>query len=215
VGADYSVLSELEPSSAAMMASAMGPFLESHVPAAHADLLRSSARSDIRARASNNGGRGAAGLRTRSSRRELVFVDQSAEQAASPDAIEINDVSNLPPVARRRHRERRQLTEWAVRPVLVVMGDVRGEDVVEVSTTDDQQPIEALAACAADPAFRVRSYSRRPHRRLITRMPCERKTSSNSPANLLSRSRTRNSGRTSSSSRTMSRLRDCCVTERP
>ena len=49
--------------------------------------------------------------------------------------------------------------------MLVVMRNVGGEDVVEVSTTDDQQPIEALAACAAYPAFGVRSCFRRPHRR--------------------------------------------------
>jgi hypothetical protein len=39
VGADYSVLSELEPSCAAMMASATAPALEPYVPAAPADLF--------------------------------------------------------------------------------------------------------------------------------------------------------------------------------
>jgi hypothetical protein len=49
--------------------------------------------------------------------------------------------------------------------MLVVIRDVRGEDVVEVSATDDQQPIKALAASATDPAFGVCPCFRRPHGR--------------------------------------------------
>ena len=46
------------------------------------------------------------------------------------------------------------------------MRDVRGEDVLEVAAADDEEPVEALAADAADPAFGVRPCLRRPHRRL-------------------------------------------------
>src|SRR6266498_3683589 len=41
------------------------------------------------------------------------------------------------------------------------------EDMLEMTATDDQQPVEALAAHAADPALGVRSRPRRPHRRLL------------------------------------------------
>jgi len=57
------------------------------------------------------------------------------------------------------------LRECAVRPVLVVVQDIGGENVAEVAAVEDQQPVEALAADAADPTFGVRSRLRRPYRR--------------------------------------------------
>src|SRR5262249_35007482 len=45
------------------------------------------------------------------------------------------------------------------------MRDVIGEDVVEGSATENQEPVEAFAACAADPTVSVRPCRRRPHRR--------------------------------------------------
>src|SRR5262249_53399666 len=62
--------------------------------------------------------------------------------------------------------ERRPLPERSVRPMLVEMPNVRDEHVPEVAAAEDQQPVEALAADAADPALGVRSCLRRPHRRL-------------------------------------------------
>ena len=46
------------------------------------------------------------------------------------------------------------------------MRDIRGEDVLEVAAANDEDPVEAFAAEAADPALGVRPCLRRPHRRL-------------------------------------------------
>jgi hypothetical protein len=40
-------------------------------------------------------------------------------------------------------------------PLPVVVADVDAEDVLELTATEDQQPVEAFAADAADPALRV------------------------------------------------------------
>jgi hypothetical protein len=45
----------------------------------------------------------------------------------------------------RRLRERRSLLERSVRPMLVVVLDVRAQDSLEVFAGDDQQPVETLA----------------------------------------------------------------------
>jgi hypothetical protein len=45
--------------------------------------------------------------------------------------------------------------ERAVGPLSVVVPDVDAEDVLELATADDQQPVEAFAADGADPAFHV------------------------------------------------------------
>jgi hypothetical protein len=77
--------------------------------------------------------------------------------------------------------------ERAVRPVLVVVGGVEAEHLLEVAAADDQDPVEALAAEGADPTLgeRIRIWSS--DRRAIL-MPSLRKTSSKAPLNLLSRS---------------------------
>src|SRR6266511_2751485 len=93
--------------------------------------------------------------------RELVLVDQPAEQVTAAQAIEVDHVGEWLPVA-----ERRLLAECPVRAMLVEMPDVSDEHVVEVAAAEDQQSVEALAADAADPAFGVRSRLGRPHRRL-------------------------------------------------
>ena len=53
-----------------------------------------------------------------------------------------------------------------MRPVLVVMRDVHGENALEMAAANDEDPVEAFAADAADPALCVRPRLRRPHRRL-------------------------------------------------
>src|SRR6266536_3970592 len=104
--------------------------------------------------------------------------------------IELDHVGPYSVFDRRRLVERWPLREGAVRSVFVVVRDVGRENVVEVAATEDQDPVEAFAACAADPAFGVRPCCRRPHGRFDeTRMPSERKTSSNSHVNLPSLSR--------------------------
>jgi len=94
-------------------------------------------------------------------RRELVLVDQPAEQVTAAQAIEVDHVGEWLPVA-----ERRPLAERPVRAMLVEMPDVSDEHVVEVAAADNQQSIEALAADAADPALGVCSRLGRPYRRL-------------------------------------------------
>jgi hypothetical protein len=72
-----------------------------------------------------------------------------------------------------------------MRAMLVVMRDVRGEDVLEVAAAEDQQPVETFTADAADPALGARSRLRRPHGRFDPPMPSARKTSSKSQVNLM------------------------------
>ena len=43
-----------------------------------------------------------------------------------------------------------QLAYGPVRPVSVVTRDVRGQDALEVSTTEDQHPVKALTAHGAE-----------------------------------------------------------------
>ena len=99
-------------------------------------------------------------------RGEPVLADQPAEQITAADTVKVDDVGDWWLVARRQLAERRPLPERAVWPMLVVMPDVGREDVVEVAAAEDQHPVEALAADAADPALGVRPRLRRPHRRL-------------------------------------------------
>ena len=51
-------------------------------------------------------------------------------------------------------------------PVIVVMSDVRRKDVVEVTAAEDQEPVEAFAPNASDPALGVCPRLRRANRRL-------------------------------------------------
>jgi len=45
--------------------------------------------------------------------------------------------------------------ERAMRPLRVVVGRVRAEDVLEVAAADDQQPVEAFGADGTDEPFGV------------------------------------------------------------
>src|SRR6266540_520522 len=85
--------------------------------------------------------------------------------AQTPITIELDHVGPYSLFDRRRLVERWPLREGAVRSVFVVVRDVGRENVVEVAATEDQDPVEAFAACAADPAFGVRPCCRRPHGR--------------------------------------------------
>ena len=53
-----------------------------------------------------------------------------------------------------------------MRPVFVVVPRVDVNDAFELAAADDQQPVQALAAQALDPALGLRLCLRRPHRRL-------------------------------------------------
>src|SRR5439155_1868810 len=94
---------------------------------------------------------------------ELVFVDQSAKDVPALEAIEVDHVGRCVLIARRRLCERWTLAKRTVRPMLVVVDRVDGEDALEMTPADDQDPVEALAAYGADPALGVRPRLRRPH----------------------------------------------------
>ena len=49
-----------------------------------------------------------------------------------------------------------------MRASFVVMPDVDVEDALQLAAVEDQDPVEALAPCAADPALDVRVRVRRP-----------------------------------------------------
>src|SRR6266545_1947830 len=105
------------------------------------------------------------GAQTRSSRRGFVFVEQAAEEVAPPDPERI----------KRRCRRRigsaaalrRSQVERSVWTLLVEVADVDAEGVLELAATEDQKPVEAFPAHAADPPFgvgvRVRRLDRRSH----------------------------------------------------
>src|SRR6266542_3758144 len=99
-------------------------------------------------------------------RGEFVFAQQSAEPVATAEAIELQQLFARGWFVYRWLREGWLLVERAVLPVRVVVQRVDAEDMLEMTAADDQQPVEALAAHAADPALGVRSRPRRPHRRL-------------------------------------------------
>lgn len=57
--------------------------------------------------------------------------------------------------------ERRLLIQGAVRAMAVVMGDELGQNRLELAPMEDQQPIEALAACGLDETLSERVRARR------------------------------------------------------
>src|SRR6266496_2728135 len=93
---------------------------------------------------------------------EFVFMEQPAEEVAPPD---LRDASRD-----RGWRIESAVAIWrselepSVWPLLVEVADVDAEDMLELVATEDQEPIEALATHAADPAFRVGGRVRRPDR---------------------------------------------------
>jgi len=89
--------------------------------------------------------------------RPVVLVDDAAEDVATSDGL----------AADRCHRTRDRLGELkaAVWSRLVVVADVLGEHLVEVSSGDDEEMVEALLADGADEALGVRVRTRRTHRR--------------------------------------------------
>jgi hypothetical protein len=77
-----------------------------------------------------------------------VFVDQAAEPVASEDPrARCGSGRTRPPGGR-------VLVQRPVRPMRVVVIDVLVEDQLEMPFADGQHPVQALAACAGDPAFR-------------------------------------------------------------
>jgi hypothetical protein len=99
---------------------------------------------------------------------EFVLVEQAAESVAPTDAavaVMRGDGSRL--------EQRRLLLERAVRPMRVVVRDVLVQYPLEVRPRDDQDPIEALAADAFDPALGMCPRPRRRDRRADHRDPSD------------------------------------------
>jgi hypothetical protein len=113
-------------------------------------------------------------------------VDEATEKVAPAYA------SHSPKrVASRRGGEVRVWrleVERAVWPAAVVMAHVDVENLLELAATDDQEPVEAFAAGAADPALDVRVRIWRPDGVRMTLTPSLAKMASNAAENLLSRS---------------------------
>jgi len=90
-------------------------------------------------------------------------VEQSAEEVAPPDLQRMNyrcgrRIGSAAAI-------RRSQVERSVWTLLIEVADVDAEDVLELAATEDQEPVEALPAHAADPAFRVGVRVRRLNRR--------------------------------------------------
>jgi hypothetical protein len=84
---------------------------------------------------------------------------------------------------RRRGRIGRLEVERAVRPPAVVVAHVDAEHMLELAAADDQQPVGALAADAADPALYVRVRVRRRTGVRMILTPSLAKTESNAAEN--------------------------------
>ena len=77
---------------------------------------------------------------------------------ATTNAIKRNRLIGRRRFASRRWlRERQTLAKRAVRPVRVVVRRIDVGNALELAATEDQQPVEALAAQSADPALGLRS----------------------------------------------------------
>jgi hypothetical protein len=86
-------------------------------------------------------------------------VEQSAEEVAPLDLEGVEGVGGrrIGSAAAVRGPE----GKGAVWTLLVEVADVDAEDVFELAAADDQQPVKALPAHAADPALRVSVCVRR------------------------------------------------------
>ena len=71
----------------------------------------------------------------------MVFVDQPCDDRSSADRPQVGYVP-----ARLRFDVRGPLLPGLVRPVAVVMGHVLAEHQVQVAVTEDQGPVQQLAA---------------------------------------------------------------------
>ena len=97
-----------------------------------------------------------------------------------------------------------------MKTLLVEAPDVEAEGVLELATTEDQESVEALRPHAAEAfreGIRVGCLDRRPD----DSIPSLAKIASKARLNFVSRSWIKNRGRPARSSRSIRRLRACCV----
>ena len=134
----------------------------------------------------------------------LAFMDKSAEEIATLQAIGSVQRSRVSAIGRNE----------VERAVLVVMATVDAEHVLEMTSAEDEDPVEAVGAERSYPAFGVGVRVRRLIGVRITLMPSVRKTSSKAWLNFASQSWIRNR-KGCSSPNCMTRLRACCPTQRP
>src|SRR5205807_7709084 len=100
--------------------------------------------------------------------------------------------------------------ERAVGSLLVVVPDVDAEDMLELALAEDQEPVEAFAADAADPAFHVGVGVWRPDGRADDLDVLTRQEGVEARGNFASRSWIRKRTVWSWSSSSIRRLRACC-----
>jgi hypothetical protein len=102
-----------------------------------------------------------------------------------------------------------------VRPVLVVVPRVHAQHSFEMSASENENAIEAVAADGAHAALSERVAFGACSGVRITSIPSERKISSKARLNFVSRSRISSWKRRSCSPSCMTRLRACWVTQAP
>jgi hypothetical protein len=86
-------------------------------------------------------------------------VNEATQDVAPSHASEIGERSGS-----IRRRVRRSEAETAVRPARVVVGGVLAEDVLEVTPTEHDRPVQALPPDGPHPPFGEGVRSRRPKR---------------------------------------------------
>jgi len=119
-------------------------------------------------------------------------VDQAAEPVAAAKPVECDDPAGAAFLGWCRRGERRPLIQRSVRAMLVVAQRVDRDHAPEDADARESGAGQGTLGAGYRPSARRASGARTGA--LITRMPSERKTSSESRVNLLSRSRIRNRG---------------------
>ncbi len=90
---------------------------------------------------------------------EFVLVNEATQDVVPSHASEVGERSG-----RIRRRVRRSEAEAAVRPARVVVRDALAEDVLEVTPTENERPVQALPPEGPHPTLGVSVRSRRPER---------------------------------------------------
>jgi hypothetical protein len=141
----------------------------------------------------------------------LRILHESAEQIASAHCGGFGGVAS-----RRRNRAwvRRSQVERAVRAPLVVMPYIDANDTVELVAAEDQEPVEALSSLPTQRSTCAFAFGARIGVR-VTFIPSSWKMASKARLDFASRSWIRNRGRWLRSSRSISRLRACCIIQTP
>jgi hypothetical protein len=127
-------------------------------------------------------------------------------------------VARSSPAAPRQLARRAQgaaPAQGAVRTVAVVVIDVLGQHGLQLSTSEDEHPVQHLTPNGADPSLGVGIRPWRPHRRGEHLESLGGKDRVERGGELGVRSRTSNRNRPTRSSRAMSRLRACWATHSP